>query len=163
MAFVTVEDMYGSIECVCFPKVYDKIRPFLENDRVVSVTGKLSIDADKAPAIIVDKMTEFTIEQSGAATQQSGAATQQTAVATPPVKTEEEKTDAEKKLWLNVTGMDEADMEELMETLTFYEGATPVYFVKDGKKMLCTQKVTPGRGLMAELSAFLPDACIKLL
>ena len=158
MAFVTVEDMYGSIECVCFPKVYDKIRPFLENDRVVSVTGKLSIDADKAPAIIVDKMVEFTLEEKAVPTSRVGAGVQ------PPEPTmPTEKRDEDKKLWLNVTGMDEADLEELMETLTFYEGKTPVYFVKDGKKMICSQKVTPGRGLMAELFAFLDEERIKLL
>ncbi|MBQ7924514.1 MAG: DNA polymerase III subunit alpha [Clostridia bacterium] len=158
MAFVTVEDMYGSIECVCFPKVYDKIRSFLENDRVVSVTGKLSIDADKAPAIIVDKMTEFVPEEKASPVAVTGEVSP-TVVPVAPT----EKADEDKKLWLNVTGMDEADLEELMETLTFYEGKTPVYFVKDGKKMLCTQKVTPSRGLMAELYGFLDEKCIKLL
>ncbi len=158
MAFVTVEDMYGSIECVCFPKVYDRIRDFMVNDRVVSITGKLSIDADKPPAIIVDKMTEFLPAEA-----KVSPAQKRTEVATPPTQSTTEKTDADKRLWLNVSGMDEADMEELMETLTYYEGETPVYFVKDGKKMLCSQKVKTGRGLMAELSSFLPDAAIKLL
>ncbi len=156
MAFITVEDMYGSVECVCFPKVYDKIRGFLENDRVVSVTGKMSIDADKTPAIIVDKMVEFIPEEEKSPVVQN-------TVAKPVQPIREEKRDEDKKLWLNVSGMDDDDMEELMETLTFYEGKTPVYFVKDGKKMLCSQKVTAGRGLMAELSAFLPENCIKLL
>ena len=74
-----------------------------------------------------------------------------------------EKSDAEKKLWLNVSYLEEADLEELMDTLTYYEGQTPVYFVKDGKKMMCSQKVTPNRALMAELCAFLDESCIKLL
>ena len=76
-----------------------------------------------------------------------------------PVK---EKSDAEKTLWLNVTGMDDADLGELVETLTYYEGETTVIFVQGGKKMRCSQKVTPGRALMAELSGFLPETCIKL-
>ncbi len=160
MAFVTIEDMYGSIECVCFPKVYEKIRDFMENDRVVSITGKMSIDTDKAPAIIVDKMTEFIPEEAQTASAQKRADGELRA---PTVNHAEQKADEDKKLWLNVSGMDEADLEELMETLTYYEGKTPVYFVKDGKKMLCSQKVTPGRGLMAELSGFLNDSCIKLV
>ena len=150
MAFVTVEDLYGSVECVCFPKVYDKIRNFLEVDKVVSVSGKISIDADKAPVIIVDKMEEFSID---------------TPIKTAPARVEElapkamkrEKTDAEKTLWLNVSSLDEADIEELMETLSFYEGETKVIFVKDGKKSLYSQKVTPNRALMAELSGFLSE------
>ena len=59
MAFVTVEDMYGTVECVCFPKTYDKIRGFLQADKVVSLSGKIDISEEKAPVIIVDKMTEF--------------------------------------------------------------------------------------------------------
>ena len=163
MAFVTVEDMYGSIECVCFPKVYDKIRGFLENDKVVSLSGKISIDDEKLPAIIVDRMTEFSLEK---ADEQANDKVETAAVATQPQvrkPVQTDKSDAEKKLWLNVSDLDEMDIDELMETLTFYEGQTPVYFVKNGKKMLCTQKVTPNRALMAELSGFLNEDCIKLL
>ncbi|MBQ4053923.1 MAG: hypothetical protein IJD33_06255, partial [Clostridia bacterium] len=80
----------------------------------------------------------------------------------PPRKVVE-KSDAEKRLWLNVSALEEADVEELMETLTFYEGETTVIFVKDGKKQLCSQKVTPNRALMAELSSFLPESAIKLV
>ena len=152
MAFVTVEDLFGSIECVCFPKVYDKIRNFLETDRVVSLSGKISIDADKAPVIILDKMEEFIEEEKPKQTKIEEIT---------PVK--KEKADAEKVLWLNVTELEEVDVEELMETLTYYEGETTVYFVKSGKKMLCSQKVTPGKGLFAELSGFLPDSAIKLI
>ena len=151
MAFVTVEDLFGSIECVCFPKVYEKIRSFLETDRVVSLMGKLSIEADKAPVIILDKMEEFIQEEKPKTTEK--------------VEDEKprEKTDAEKTLWLNVTGMDDLDLEELMETLTYYEGQTKVIFVQNGKKSLCSQKVTPSRALFAELSGFLPDTAIKLV
>ena len=155
MAFVTVEDLYGSVECVCFPKVYERIRPFLESDKVVSVSGKMSIDAEKLPAIIVDKMTEFTLDNQTPVL----AATQQAETRQEP----RENPDSEKRLWLNVTGMDEADIEELMETLTFYAGETAVVFVNGGKKMLCSQKVSPNRALMAELSSFLDEKCIKIV
>ena len=165
MAFVTVEDLYGTIECVCFPKVYDKIRNFMETDRVVSVNGKISIDAEKAPVIIVTNMTEFSLDDvqdvKAPKPTQSAAITEKKAVeqASAPIQ----KSDAEKTLWLNVTGLEEEDFEELLETLTYYEGATTVYFVKNGKKMRCSQKVTPGKALMAELAGFLSEDRIKLL
>lgn len=69
----------------------------------------------------------------------------------------------EKKLWLNITGLENADVEELMETLCFYEGETSVCFVNAGKKFVCSQKVNPNRALMAELSSFLREDCIKLV
>ena len=158
MAFVTVEDMYGAIECVCFPKVYDKIRNFLETDRVVSLSGKISIDEDKAPVIILDSMREFSIDEPQVAKRTEGSGNTET----QPIASRE-KSDAEKKLWLNITGLDDADVEELMETLTFYDGDTSVFFFKDGKKLVCSQKVTPSRGLFAELASFLSESAIKLL
>jgi DNA polymerase-3 subunit alpha len=166
MAFVTVEDMYGSVECVCFPKTYERMRDFLDADRVVSLTGKISIDDEKLPAIIVDKISEFTLNDDGVVQEQPQ--TYSRAFDETP-KTErvqpktEEKSDADKKLWLNVSGMPSEDIEELMETLTFYAGETAVYFVKDGKKMLCSQRVNPNRALMAELRSFLPENAIKLV
>ena len=154
MAFVSIEDIYGTVECVCFPNVYDRVRNFLAVDAVVSLTGKLDINEEKAPTIIVDRMTEFRLDEE----QTAPNAAAQTPVARP-----KEKTDAEKKLWLNVTGMDEEDVSELMETLCFYPGKTPVCFVDGKKKMLCSEKVSPSRALMAELSSFLPEEKIKLL
>ncbi|MBQ3505679.1 MAG: DNA polymerase III subunit alpha, partial [Clostridia bacterium] len=166
MAFVTVEDMYGSVECVCFPKTYERMRDFLEADRVVSLTGKISIDDEKLPAIIVDKIFEFTLNDDGVAREQPqtySRAFDETPKAERVQPKTEEKSEADKKLWLNVSGMISEDVEELMETLTFYAGETVVYFVKDGKKMLCSQRVNPNRALMAELRSFLPENAIKLV
>ena len=161
MAFVTVEDMFGSIECVCFPKVYERIRSFLETDRVVSLSGKISIEDEKLPAIIIDKMTEFSLDDAtlGKGGGQGGQAqaTEQTGNQT------RETQNANKRLWLNVSGFEDEDIEELLETLSYYGGDTQVCFVRDGKKMLCSQKVTPNKALMAELSTFLPENCIKLV
>ena len=162
MAFITIEDMFGSIECVCFPKIYEKIRGFLETDRVVSLSGKISIEEEKLPVIILDKMTEFTLDEGTEthAETKEVKAFEQERTAKPQSA---EKADKDKKLWLNVSGMEDEDVEELLETLSYYGGETPVYFVKDGKKMACSQKVSPNRALMAELSSFLDENCIKLV
>lgn len=172
MAFVTVEDLYGSIECVCFPKVYDKIKDFMENDKVVSLSGKISINDDKAPSIIVDRMSEFSLENPVVYTSERSSSYEpraKTYAAEPsdiksgeqqPRSVAEEKP---KRLWLNITDMDDEDVEELMETFGYYAGQTEVVFVKNGKKMLCSEKVNPGRALMAELASFLPESCIKLV
>ncbi|MBR1974449.1 MAG: DNA polymerase III subunit alpha [Clostridia bacterium] len=159
MAIVTVEDMFGSIECVCFPKVYDKIRNFLEVDRVVSLTGKISIDEEKAPDIIVEKMWEFTLDDTTATPAKATAIDE----SITPIASAAQKTEKTKRLWLNVSGMEEADVEELLETLTFYAGDTEVFFVQDGKKMRCSEKVVLNKALMAELSSFLPENCIKVV
>ena len=163
MAFITVEDMSGSIECVCFPKIYERIRGFLETDRVVSLSGKISIEDEKPPVIILDKMTEFTLDERTETHTENKAVNAFAQPERAEKLQETEKADKDKILWLNVGGMEDEDVDELLETLSFYAGETTVYFVKNGKKMLCTQKVTPNRALMAELCSFLPENCIKLV
>ncbi len=166
MAFVTVEDLYGSIECVCFPKVYDRMRSFMELDKVVSLTGKISIEAEKAPVIIVDKVTEFSLEeaQGGKPNVQAEKVSFDDRTETPaPLIVQKEKADKDKNLWLNVTALAEEDVEELLDTLSYYAGETQVYFVQGKRKMGCSQKVNLNKALMAELSTFLPDDCIKLI
>ena len=160
MAFVTVEDLYGSIECVCFPKIYERIRGFLEADRVVSLSGKISIEDEKQPAIIVDKMWEFTLEETEPKAADAPVAVPEMVQTRPAAP---QKSDAEKRLWLNISAMEEEDIDELLETLSFYPGETVVCFVKNGKKMLCSQKVNPNKALMAELCTFLPENCIKFI
>ncbi|MBQ0099441.1 MAG: DNA polymerase III subunit alpha, partial [Firmicutes bacterium] len=43
MAFMTVEDVYGQIEVIVFPKVYDTARDVLAVDSIVKVTGKTQV------------------------------------------------------------------------------------------------------------------------
>ena len=165
MAFVTVEDLFGSIECVCFPKIYDRIRGFLEPDRVVSLSGKISIEEDKAPVIIVDKMWEFTLDEAdntpAPQIEQSFAIPKGNEEAAQPMR--EKKTSGEKTLWLNVTDMEEADVDELLETLSFYAGETEVFVVQGRKKMRCSEKVALSKALIAELHSFMPESCIKII
>ena len=52
MAFVTLEDFYGSIEALVFPRVYEQYRSLLETDTLVIMTGRLSIREDDAPHMI---------------------------------------------------------------------------------------------------------------
>ena len=171
MAFVTVEDLYGAVECVCFPKVYEKVKAFLLPDKVVSISGKISINDDKAPSIIVDKMVEFTLdgevqtEVESKPALASGSAFKENAsgVRTEDVKRVENEPQKPKTLWLNISNLEQEDIEELMETLTYYSGDTQVIFVQDGKKLRCSQSVTPNRALLAELSGFLEEKCIKLV
>ncbi|MBQ8374604.1 MAG: DNA polymerase III subunit alpha [Clostridia bacterium] len=164
MAFVTVEDLYGTVECVCFPKVYDKIKGFMENDKVVSVSGKISITDDKSPAIIVDRMTEFVEGEENRPVQERAYAVPRTENGAPqrPALKSQPAAPTNQRLWLNITALQDEDVEELMETLCYYEGDTSVIFVKEKTKMVCSQKVTVGKALMAELLAFLPENCIKL-
>ena len=56
MAFVTVEDLYGQIEVVVFPKIYEKFAPILFNDNQVIVEGNISIKEEEQPKILANKI-----------------------------------------------------------------------------------------------------------
>lgn len=54
MAFVTLEDHLGvSIECVVFPKTYERAKSYLVKDAIVIVEGKLDFK-EEIPVIIVE-------------------------------------------------------------------------------------------------------------
>lgn len=50
MAFVSLEDMYGAITALVFPKVLEQYGSLLYEGAVVEVQGKLSFTEDKAPS-----------------------------------------------------------------------------------------------------------------
>ena len=49
MAFLNVEDVYGSVECIVFPKVLNEFSPLLQEDNLVAIACRLSIREDEAP------------------------------------------------------------------------------------------------------------------
>lgn len=58
MAFVTVEDRYGSIEVVVFPNVYDRYAVFLSDANVVLIKGTLNFKENEEPKIICDSIAK---------------------------------------------------------------------------------------------------------
>ncbi len=60
MAFVTLEDLYGTIEVIVFPATYKKYSRLLENDSTVIVEGKLSLREDEEPKILCDQVIPLT-------------------------------------------------------------------------------------------------------
>ena len=59
MAFVGIEDLYGTAEIVVFPKVYEKVSRLTEIDNVIQVRGTLNFKEDEAPKILADDIIEI--------------------------------------------------------------------------------------------------------
>ena len=59
MAFVTVEDLLGTVEVVVFPRDYESNREFLEVDRKVFIRGRVSEEDEKASKLICEKVIPF--------------------------------------------------------------------------------------------------------
>ncbi|MBR3888584.1 MAG: DNA polymerase III subunit alpha [Clostridia bacterium] len=60
MAFVTVEDLSGSINMIVFPKTFAQYRPLIAEDKIVKIEGRISIKEDVS--IILTKIYEFEVK-----------------------------------------------------------------------------------------------------
>ncbi|MCD8082931.1 MAG: DNA polymerase III subunit alpha [Clostridiales bacterium] len=59
MAFVTVEDMVGSVEVLVFPRDYEKNRALLEENEKVFVMGRVSVGDDPVGRLICEQIIPF--------------------------------------------------------------------------------------------------------
>ncbi len=59
MAFITMEDLVGTVEVIVFPKDYEKYRRDLEEDRKVFIRGRVTVEEDKPAKLICQSMIPF--------------------------------------------------------------------------------------------------------
>lgn len=59
MAFLTVEDLLGTVEVVVFPRDYEKNRVLLEVDNKVFIKGRVSEEDEKASKLICERIIPF--------------------------------------------------------------------------------------------------------
>nr|WP_330389009.1 DNA polymerase III subunit alpha [Tepidibacter thalassicus] len=59
MAFIELEDLYGSIEIIVFPRVLQRYSDLIKEDAIVYVKGKLSIKEDENAKIIANEFEEI--------------------------------------------------------------------------------------------------------
>ena len=144
MAFITVEDIYGSVECVAFPAIFERIKSNLAADKIVRLRGKLDLSKDDEPSIILDDVSEF--DTGGFDNKIAG-----------------ETAKAKKKavLWLNANKISDADFDDLVSMLENYEGETDCILVRGGKKFKLSYGINYCRGLLAELCSYLLEEDIK--
>jgi len=57
MAFVTLEDESGQIDSVIFPKVYDTVASFIQENMPVYLEGKISLRNDEK-SILIDNISQ---------------------------------------------------------------------------------------------------------
>ena len=63
MAFVTIEDLYGTAEVIVFENAYMKAGNSLMEENIVSVEGRLSIREDETTIIIANEIKDFLEEK----------------------------------------------------------------------------------------------------
>lgn len=56
MAFITVEDLYGSIEVIVFPKTFEKYKSLINEDNIVVINGRVSIREEEQPKVLCESI-----------------------------------------------------------------------------------------------------------
>ena len=131
MAFVKIEDVYGQIEVIVFPKIYDKCRQHLIDEKIVKVSGRLQTK-DNVAQIIADDVV--------------------------PLEIEEEKKETNEQEYFGIIIPDDlADkVDEILEVCANYVGDAQVIVAKQGQKFKANIGVRRCDGLISELSEFVP-------
>lgn len=146
MAFVTVEDIYGSVDCVAFPSIYERIKAVLSNDKIVRLKGKIDLSKEDEPSIILDDMTEFDVSAYDEKHGGNKAPSRKGPI-----------------LWLNATAVSDEEFDEMVNMLSNYEGAVPCAIVRGNKKYKLQHGINYCRGLLAELSVYIFEKDIKYI
>ena len=63
MAIISIEDLYGTIDVMAFPKIYSKVKNKIEVDKIVKITGKVNLRAGENPVLLLEKIEEFGNEE----------------------------------------------------------------------------------------------------
>ena len=173
MGFITLEDLTGQIECLVFPKVYERYQGMMAVDDLVVLHGRLSIREEEAPKLLVEKLIPLEAwhpEESAPAATMGPS----TARPVPPPKRHTSEapklTDAQaaakapRKLYLR---LNRPQMDAASSTLSLYPGSVPVYLHLPAEKMTLLAPKTgwcdASDGCLNRLNALLGAENVKLL
>lgn len=173
MGFITLEDLTGQIECLVFPKVYERYQGMMAVDDLVVLHGRLSIREEEAPKLLVEKLIPLEAwhpEESAPAAPMGSS----TARPVPPPKRHTSEapklTDAQaaakapRKLYLR---LNRPQMDAASSALSLYPGSVPVYLHLPAEKMTLLAPKTgwcdASDGCLNRLNALLGAENVKLL
>ena len=59
MAFVDMEDLYGTVEVVVFPNVYERYGSLVAEDKIVAIAGTVNFKEGEVPKLLADRITDI--------------------------------------------------------------------------------------------------------
>ena len=133
MAFVTLEDLTGEMECLVFPKVYEKYQPLLTEDAAVVISGRLSVREEEAPKLLAERIVPLADWHEEETREPAPRRNGRPEPARSPA---DRAAAADKKLFLR---LGRRDMDRALALLGLFPGDTPVYmhFPEDKTTLLC--------------------------
>ncbi|MGB4658194.1 MAG: DNA polymerase III subunit alpha [Mobilitalea sp.] len=59
MAFITLEDLFGNVEVIIFPRDYEKFKTMIEPDQKIFIRGKVTVEEEKPAKLICQDIISF--------------------------------------------------------------------------------------------------------
>ncbi len=122
MAYLTVEDIYGSINVLVFSRVYTENAHFLNEGNIVLLRGRLSLREDQAPQIVAEHFFDCpTMEEVQAVKDEQKIKSQN--------NSENQKHRKKKKgMFLRMPNNSCEEKQKVEEVIKSYKGDMPLYY-----------------------------------
>lgn len=123
MAFVTLEDLFGSMELLVFPNVYSRSHTFLREGQIVLAEGRISLTEEKDTKLVCDRIDPPPLPGQALS---SGESPQQP-----------KKHSSRPGLYLKVPGKDSREYRKAMQYIAIFDGPTELYlYFQDTGKLV---------------------------
>lgn len=151
MAFVQLEDLFGVVEVLVFPKVYDELTQLLREEEMIVAKCNVSIREDEETKLLLESAEPLSlyIRNENAVPKNKG-----------------HKNYNGKKLFIKMGTQNARVSKLVLSVLRRFPGDMPaVFYIADSGKKFCVPEdmfVTPDEALLEELSAILGTENVKL-
>ena len=158
MAFVVVEDTFGSIEMLVFPKTLEQYTSLLREGSVVQINARLSVREDEDVKLICEQVCPVpTLEETSVPKAQE----QSTSAVRPAART------APEGLYLKIPSLQSPEFAKVENLLQIFDGNFPVYLrCADTGKMVRAPRnlwVFPNAVMEEELRRILGEKNVAML
>ena len=146
MAFLNMEDLYGNVEAVVFPNIYERCVQLLREDAIVVIKGSINFKEDEMPKLIVNHISGLD--------------------ALDLLDSREASRERSVKLKVPYETDEAEALEKIKEIVLEHKGEVPViiYFEESGKKLKTSQElwVEPNEAFRMRMVALLGKRNVKI-
>ena len=133
MAFVKLEDLYGSIEVVLFPKIFMQFNGLISDGSVIAVRGTLSVEEEKDPKILVNAVYKPNHAGRDALRKPPAPVAEPHPAEPPAVKS------GRRGLFLKFRSADDERLRKAGVITSIFEGTLPLYYYYEDEKKYVRQ------------------------
>lgn len=142
MAFVTLEDLYGTVEAILFPNVYERFAPLVVEGNVIIVDGTVSVEEEKDSKILANTVLNPDEQQATQKKKRQG-------------------------LFLKFANAGDERIKSASFITSSYKGNLPLYFYYENERKYHKQPenmcVEPNEQMLTQLKAILGDGNVAVV